>query len=80
MVHRRWLDMQWLMDNWHVIIAERAMWMIHLMHVIFVVSRQKVGLMDSALRSTITVFIFMMHNFMVLFCIIRLRMNLLFVI
>ena len=80
MVHRRWLDMQWLMDNWHVIIAERAMWMIHLMHVIFVVSRQKVGLMDSALRSTIAVFIFMMR-FMVLLCISRLlRMNLLFVI
>jgi len=72
--------MQWLMDNWHVIIAERAMWMIHLMHVIFMMSRQKVGLMDSALRSTIAVFIFMMHNFMVLLCIIRLRMNLLFVI
>jgi len=71
--------MQWLMDNWHVIIAICTVGVVHLMNVIFVVSRQKVGLMDSALRSTIAVFIFMMHV-MVLLCIIRLRMNLLFVI
>ena len=73
MVDRGWLDIQWMMDNWHVVVAVRTVGMIHLMHVLFMVSRQKVGFVDSAFRGAIAVFIFF-------FFVIGLRMNLLFVI
>ena len=69
MMYRRWLDMLWLVNNWHVIVSVGAVRMIHLMHVLFMMSRQEVRLVHSAFRSAIAVFI-----------ILRLLMNRLFVI